>query len=107
MTVGRFLRGVGLLALLLLTSGPIWLFGQSAPRADAEFARAAYDKFRTLAQASPYRNVPWQYLGPTNVSGRATDVAVADSGTSRRIIVGYATSGVWTTDDNGATWRPV
>ena len=24
--------------------------------------------------------VPWQYLGPTNISGRATDIAVADRG---------------------------
>ena len=32
-----------------------------------------------MAQSSPSRGVPWQYLGPTNVSGRATDVAVADT----------------------------
>ncbi|MGH9371068.1 MAG: WD40/YVTN/BNR-like repeat-containing protein, partial [Vicinamibacterales bacterium] len=34
-------------------------------------------------------------------------VEVADDGTSRRIYAAFATSGVWATDDNGATWRPI
>jgi photosystem II stability/assembly factor-like uncharacterized protein len=60
-----------------------------------------------MVQASPYRSLPWQYLGPTNISGRATDVAVADRGGSRRIYVAFATSGVWKTDDNGASWQAI
>jgi photosystem II stability/assembly factor-like uncharacterized protein len=76
-------------------------------RADAEYARKAYDSYRAMRQASPYRTLRWQHLGPTNISGRATDIAVADRGSSRRIYVGYATSGVWVTDDNGSTWRPI
>jgi photosystem II stability/assembly factor-like uncharacterized protein len=80
---------------------------QQAPKADAEFLRAAYDSYRSMAQSSPYRTIPWQYLGPTNVSGRATDIAVADRRGARRIYVAYATSGVWKTDDNGGTWQPI
>jgi photosystem II stability/assembly factor-like uncharacterized protein len=76
-------------------------------RADAEFLRKAYTSYRSMADASPYKSVPWQYLGPTNISGRATDIAIADRGTSRRIFAGYATSGVWKTDDNGETWQAV
>jgi photosystem II stability/assembly factor-like uncharacterized protein len=76
-------------------------------RADAEFLRKAYTSYRAMADASPYKSVPWQYLGPTNISGRATDIAIADRGTSRRIFAGYATSGVWKTDDNGETWQAV
>jgi photosystem II stability/assembly factor-like uncharacterized protein len=78
-----------------------------APRADAEHLRRAYDSYRERVRSSPYRRIPWQYLGPTNISGRATDVAVADRGTSRRIYAAYATSGVWKTDDNGATWQAI
>jgi photosystem II stability/assembly factor-like uncharacterized protein len=80
---------------------------QSPVRADAEFLRKSYETYRSLAQSSPYRHVPWQFLGPTNISGRATDIAIAETGNSRRVFVGFATSGVWATDDNGATWRPV
>ena len=75
----------------------------TAARADAEYLRKAYDTYRSMADASPYKNVPWQYLGPTNISGRATDIAVAERGASRRIFAAYATSGVWKSDDNGQT----
>jgi photosystem II stability/assembly factor-like uncharacterized protein len=107
MRLGVGIRGIGVVTLVLVTSGSVWLRSQGAARADAEYLRAAYDKYRTMVQSSPYRGVPWQYLGPTNVSGRATDVAVAENGTARRIYVGYATSGVWASDDTGATWRPI
>lgn len=80
---------------------------QSPASADAEFLRNAYDTFRTMAAGSAYRAIPWQYLGPTNISGRATDIAVADKAEARRIYAGFATSGVWKTDDNGATWQPI
>ena len=60
-----------------------------------------------MVQSSPYRSLPWQYLGPTNISGRATDIAVADANGARRIYAAYATSGVWKTDDDGATWQAV
>src|SRR5262249_9682586 len=52
-----------------------------------------------------YESVSWQYLGPTNISGRSTDAAVADKDGHRRIYVAYATSGVWKTDDDGGSWQ--
>ena len=53
--------------------------GAGPTEGDAEFARAAYDTYRSMVQSSPYRSLAWQYLGPTNISGRATDIAVADT----------------------------
>ena len=100
------------LALLSVLSGAVAfvatdLRAQQAPKADAEYLRSAYDTYRAMMQASPYRAIPWQPLGPTNISGRATDVAVSEKGGARRIYAAYATSGVWKTDDNGASWQPV
>jgi len=92
-------------ALAALSLPP--LGAQSSPGADAEYLLKAYDTYRSMAESSPYRALPWQYLGPTNISGRATDVAVADRGESRRIYAAYATGGVWKTDDNGKTWQAV
>ncbi len=80
---------------------------QAPAKADAEFLRTAYESYRTMRKSSPHAAVPWQYLGPKNISGRATDIAVADGPSGRRIYVGYATSGVWKTDDNGATWQAI
>ena len=106
MQVGRGLRTTDWFAFVVVASVSVLLRGQGTTRADADYARGAYEKYRVMAQSSSYRGVPWQYLGPTNVSGRATDVAVVENGAARRIYVGYATSGVWASDD-GATWRPI
>ena len=97
-----FVAAASLCALLTVPA----LRAQSA-KTDAAFVINAYDSYRAMTAASPYRNIPWQYLGPTNVSGRATDIAVADRAGSRRIYVGYATSGLWKTDDDGTTWQPI
>ena len=85
----------------------VLLHGQQPQRTDADFVRKAYEVYTSMAQSSPSRTVPWQYLGPTNISGRATDVAVADVGPVRRIYAAFATSGVWQSDDRGATWRAI
>jgi hypothetical protein len=93
----------GLLAMLTAAG----LSSQSAHRADADYLRSAYETYRSMQRSSPFASLRWQYLGPINLSGRATDVAVADRGSSRRIYAGYATSGIWQSDDNGATWQPI
>jgi len=80
---------------------------QTPPKADADFLRGAYDTYQTQRRASPYQSASWSYMGPTNISGRATDVAVADKSGARRLYVAYATSGVWKTNDDGATWQAV
>jgi photosystem II stability/assembly factor-like uncharacterized protein len=85
----------------------VGLRAQQPAKADAEFLLKAYDTFRAQQDASPYADIPWQYLGPTNISARATDIAVADREGARRIYVAYATGGIWKTDDNGKTWQAV
>ena len=68
---------------------------------------AAYDAHASMTSASPHRNLAWSFLGPTNISGRITDVAVADHGTSRRLYAGSCCGGVWASDDLGQTWQAV
>lgn len=67
----------------------------------------AWGTYTTQRQASPFRTVNWQSIGPTNVSGRATDVAVVDVGGARHLYAAYATSGVWKSEDHGKSWRAV
>src|SRR5918993_3793815 len=107
MRVGRWVGLAGAVGMVAVLAAPERTRAQGVARADAEYARRGYDIYRAMAQSSPYRSVPWQYLGPTNVSGRATDIAVAESGSSRRIYAAFATSGVWASDDGGTTWRPI
>ncbi len=96
---------IALSAAAVLSLPGLW--AQSASKADAEYLLKAFDTYRAMVEASPYKGIAWQYLGPTNISGRATDIAVANRQGARRIYAAYATSGVWKTDDKGTTWQPV
>jgi photosystem II stability/assembly factor-like uncharacterized protein len=58
--------------------------------------------------ASPFKDLKWQFLGPKNVSGRCTDIAVvAPKGKNYTIYVATASGGLWKTDNEATTWEPV
>ena len=67
----------------------------------------AWDTHEAMAQSSPYRAMNWSYIGPTSISGRIADVAVAERGSSRRLYAGSCCGGVWASDDLGQTWQAV
>ena len=99
--------GVALSAAALLWLG-LSAIGAQAPSAGDHTAHLkAWDAHKAMAQSSPYKAMNWSYIGPTNISGRMTDVAVADHGTSRRLYAGSCCGGVWASDDLGQTWQPV
>lgn len=61
-----------------------------------------------MKAASPYKDHAWQYVGPTNISGRCTDVeAVSPRGSQYTIWIGAATGGVWKSVNEGTTFEPV
>ncbi|HYN08685.1 MAG TPA: hypothetical protein VES67_14985 [Vicinamibacterales bacterium] len=80
---------------------------EAASAGDPTAHLKAWDTHKAMTQSSPYRTMNWSYLGPTNISGRMTDVAVADRGASRRLYAGSCCGGVWASDDLGQTWQPV
>lgn len=67
-----------------------------------------FELHRAMVESSPFSGLPWQHLGPTNISGRATDVAVEEPrGETYTMYVATAAGGVWKTDNEGVTWRNV
>ena len=67
-----------------------------------------FSKQQELAESSPYKDNHWQYIGPTNISGRCTDVeAISPRGNQYTIWVGSATGGVWKSVNEGTTFEPV
>ena len=79
--------------------------------ADGTFPQAAYDKAvqqwqsehinrLTTSAASAY----WQQVGPRNIGGRVTALAVAPGGTT--LYLGAADGGVWKSTDSGAHFLP-
>ena len=78
------------LALITLLALPAWLGAQAAKPA-AKGAAAApprvtstdpalrlkgFDQHQAMKQASPFKDLKWQFLGPKNISGRSIDIAV-------------------------------
>lgn len=66
----------------------------------------AFKKHQALNNTSPYKNVQWRLTGPDNRSGRCTDVA-GIKGNPNVFYAGFATGGLWKTENGGATWQPL
>ena len=57
---------------------------------------------------SAFGDLHWQFIGPTSISGRCTDVeAVGPKGENYAIWVATASGGVWKSINEGVTFEPV
>lgn len=67
-----------------------------------------FDQHVEMKKSSKFKDLKWQFIGPTNVSGRCTDIAVVTpKGENYTIYVGAASGGVWKTENEGTTWEPI
>ncbi|HDZ40128.1 MAG TPA: hypothetical protein ENH59_00380 [Bacteroidetes bacterium] len=67
-----------------------------------------FDSHMAMKERSSFRDLHWQYIGPSNISGRCTDVeAVIPRGESYTIWIGSASGGVWKSENEGSTFEPV
>lgn len=74
----------------------------------ADERMAMYQKHVEMTENTPFEKLKWQFLGPTNISGRVTDIAVTTPRSkSYSIYAATASGGVWKTENEGTTWRPV
>ena len=90
-----------------LSSTMAWA-GSATGQTDPQTRLSWYDQHVAMKDQSLFRNLPWKFLGPTNISGRVTDVAVtAPRGKSYTIYVAAASGGVWKTVNEGTIWEPV
>ncbi|MDH4220039.1 MAG: hypothetical protein OEW23_14860, partial [Candidatus Aminicenantes bacterium] len=66
-----------------------------------------FDQHLDMKKNSPYKDMNWQHIGPQNISGRCTDIAVVTpKGGNYIIYVATASGGVWKTSNEGTTWEP-
>lgn len=52
------------------------------------------------------KNFKWRSVGPANMGGRVSDIAVVEEKNST-IYVGLGTGGLWKTINNGTSWEPI
>ena len=87
-----------LLIPLLATSQP--------PATQASVVTDAIAEKNRMATTSIVANIPFKNIGPTVMSGRVTDLDVNPENPTE-FYVGYASGGLWYTDNNGTTFKPV
>ncbi len=67
-----------------------------------------FQQHQALKESSLFKNLNWQFVGPTNISGRMCDVeVVTPKGENYTIYVAGASGGIWKTENEGITWKPI
>jgi photosystem II stability/assembly factor-like uncharacterized protein len=95
-----------LVSITLIMFLSCFAMGQKNPITDGSTRLDRFEKHLQLIDESEYSDLNWQFLGPTNISGRATDVeAVKPRGKNYTIWVATASGGVWKTDNEGISWQ--
>jgi photosystem II stability/assembly factor-like uncharacterized protein len=76
-------------------------------RASTGIERASsFKNHQSLINKSPHKNLNWRLLGSDFDSGRCTDVWSIE-GNHGVMYAGFATGGLWKTEDAGKTWFPI
>jgi photosystem II stability/assembly factor-like uncharacterized protein len=65
-----------------------------------------FEQHTAMKQQSPFKDVKWRFIGPFDLGGRCTDVAVP-LGSRTVFYAGAATGGVFKTVNAGTTWEPI
>ncbi|MGY8914223.1 MAG: VPS10 domain-containing protein [Flavobacteriales bacterium] len=78
---------------------------QIAPTQKADIQKALQQKDSKDA-SSLVKNIPFKNIGPTIMSGRVVDIDVNPSNPTE-FYVGYASGGLWYTNNNGTSFTPV
>ena len=89
----------------LLTTGA---YSQKKPILDGDQKLAGYLQHEEMRSGNSLDTLQWQFIGPTNISGRCTDVeAVGPRGKNYTIWVASASGGIWKSINEGVTFEPV
>lgn len=76
------------------------------PSTKASIVQKSLSDKEQLTQNSIIKNIPFTNIGPTIMSGRVADIDVNPDDPTE-FYVGYASGGLWYTNNNGTTFTPV
>ncbi|WP_298893848.1 glycosyl hydrolase [uncultured Psychroserpens sp.] len=76
------------------------------PSTSSQIVDKALAQKEQLTKTSLVKNVVFDNIGPTVMSGRVTDLDVNPDNPTE-FYVGYASGGVWYTNNNGTTFNPI
>ena len=72
----------------------------------AQVVQASLQQKRAMAAVSVAKNIVFKNIGPTVMSGRVVDLDVNPDNPAE-FYVGYASGGLWYTNNNGTSFYPV
>ncbi len=81
------------------------LHAQIAPTPEAK-VRQSLEQKKAMEESSLVKNIPLKNIGPSVMSGRVVDIDVNPKNPAE-FYVGYASGGLWHTNNNGTTFVPV
>ncbi len=92
----------------LLAWATLGLTRLTPEQTDPAIRLQGFASYLEMVKSSPFQSLSWSHIGPTNVSGRCTDIAVVGPrGKSYTIYTATASGGLWKTANEGTTWEPV
>ena len=105
----RFFKTVcSYLLIVFLLSGITASAQKVVQKTPAKQRMEWFNQHEQMVQHSIFKNLSWQFVGPSNISGRMTDaVVVTPKGEHYTIYVAGASGGIWKTENEGVTWSPV
>lgn len=81
---------------------------EKAPVLSGQEKLKMYQSHEDMRDSSAFGDLHWQFIGPTNISGRCTDVeAIGPKGQNYTIWVATASGGVWKSINEGVTFEPL
>ena len=93
-----------LFQVLCLVTG-LSVFAQQ-PATKAKIVQQSLETKKQMTENSVVKNISFTNIGPTIMSGRVVDIDVNPNNTNE-FYVGYASGGLWYTNNNGTTFNPV
>ena len=92
----------------LFTLSLVCFFNANAqqPATPADAVQNALKQKKQLQDNSIVKNIPFENIGPTVMSGRVVDIDVNPKNTAE-FYVGYASGGLWHTVNNGSSFTPI
>jgi BNR/Asp-box repeat. len=91
-----------ILSFIILISFSVLSFSYTTPQQ----RMASWELHKKMAQESWFRMFEWKNLGPYFMGGRICDIEGYASN-PLRVIVAAASGGLWLTENNGTTFRPL
>lgn len=104
--MNKTLRQISILtAVFVFEAGIFSTNAQQIKPSSSKEMQDAFQKHQEMFANTLFKNYPLRNIGPTNMSGRVTDIEVSSD--FKTYYIAAASGGAWKTNDNGQSFYPI